>query len=355
MKKVKVSVIVPVFDVEKYIALTVKSVLAQTYSDFELLIIDDASPDNSFDICRSFIDPRIKIIRQSNAGVGSARNTGIRHAQGEYIAFLDGDDIWLPEKLEKHILHLDHSPQVGLSFCRSAFIDENGSPLNLYQIPKLTDISIQHILCRNPIGNASTPVIRREVLDEIRYEDYSCGSAQAAYFESDKAMGGSADIECWLRISIKTQWILEGIPEVLTLYRLNSVGLSANMTKQLESWEKVIEKTRQYAPEIINRWESLARAYQLRYLGRRAVRMRDGRTAIHYVSSALATDWRILVEEPQRTILTLTAAYILWLFPKSFYYQIENIALKITGKFHRLKIRKDERRGISKLTERLPL
>src|SRR4028118_491035 len=101
----KVSVIIPVYQVEKYIAAAVQSVLEQTYKDFELLIIDDGSTDRSLEICQQFSDPRIKIIRQQNQGVCAARNTGIRHAQTEYLAFLDGDDLWLPTKLEKHVEH----------------------------------------------------------------------------------------------------------------------------------------------------------------------------------------------------------------------------------------------------------
>ncbi|MGL5077637.1 MAG: glycosyltransferase family 2 protein, partial [Waterburya sp.] len=114
-----VSVIVPVYNVEDYIAQTINSVLNQTYPHFELLIIDDASPDRSLEICQQFRDPRIKIISQKNRGLAGARNTGIRHAQGDYLAFLDSDDLWLPEKLAQHIQHLESAPQVGVSFSRS--------------------------------------------------------------------------------------------------------------------------------------------------------------------------------------------------------------------------------------------
>ena len=100
----KVSVIVPTYGVEKFIAAAVRSVLKQTYKDFELLIIDDGSPDRSIEIYQQFTDSRIKIIRQANRGLAGARNTGIRHSQGEYLAFLDGDDVWLPQKLKNTLL-----------------------------------------------------------------------------------------------------------------------------------------------------------------------------------------------------------------------------------------------------------
>ncbi|KGF72700.1 glucosyl transferase [Neosynechococcus sphagnicola sy1] len=325
----KVSVVIPVYRVEKYISETVKSVLQQTFTDFEVLIIDDESPDSSIEICQSFSDPRIKIIHQENRGLSGARNTGIRHSVGEYIAFLDSDDVWLPEKLEKHLRHLESSPEVGLSFCRSAFIDESGQFLGTYQMPQLKDIETAYLLCRNPVGNGSAPVIRKSVLEEIKFFNDHRGSMEDYYF--DEQFRQSEDIECWIRISILTNWKIEGIPDVLTLYRVNSGGLSANYFKQLDSWENVIKKTRSYAPDLIAKWENKARAYQLRYLARRAVRSQDGAMAIRLFNRAIATHWQITFEEPRRTILTGLAAYLLWLLPRPFYQGMERWAMRRAG------------------------
>ncbi len=325
----KVSVIIPVYGVEKYISATVQSVLEQTYKDFELLIVDDGSPDRSREICQQLTDSRIKIISQENRGVSAARNTGIRHAQGDYLAFLDGDDLWLPQKLEKHVEHLENSPSVGVSFSQSAFIDELGQPLGIYQTSKLNGITPPFILCRNPIGNGSTPVIRREVFEAIRFEDNFNGTVEDCYF--DQRLHNIEDIECWLRIAIQTDWQIEGIPEALTLYRLTTGGASTNLMKQFESLEKVLEKTRSYAPELVSQWGNAAKAYQLRFLARRAVRMKAASAGIELGHRALSTHWRIVLEEPRRTLLTLAAAYSLWLLPRSFYCQIETLALKMTG------------------------
>jgi glycosyltransferase involved in cell wall biosynthesis len=325
----RISVIIPVYGAEKYIGATLQSVLDQTYKDFEVLIIDDASPDRSIEICQQFTDPRIKIIRQKNRGLPGARNTGIRHAQGEYLAFLDADDIWLPEKLEKHIEHLESSPAVGVSFSRSAFIDEAGNPLGIYQMPKLTGLTPGHVLCRNPISNGSTPVIRREVFEAIRFQDNLYGTVEDFYFDDNFIH--QEDIECWIRIAIQTHWQIEGIPEALTLYRVNSGGMSAKLLNNIEYWERMVEKTRSYAPEVVAKWENPARAYQLRYLARRAVTLKDSSMALQLLHQALATHWRILLAEPRRTLLTFAAAYLLWLLPKPFYYQIEALSLKITG------------------------
>jgi len=329
LKMKKVSVVLPVYRVEKYIGATIASVLAQTYKDFEILIIDDGSPDRSVEICQQFTDPRIKIIHQANRGLAGGRNTGIRHAQGEYLALLDGDDVWLPEKLEKHVEHLESSPDVGVSFSRSAFIDEAGKSLGTYLMPKLKEITPSYLLHENPVGNGSAAVIRREVFEAIKFQDNLYGTIEDFYF--DEYFRQAEDIECWLRIAIQTNWQIEGISEALTLYRVNSAGLSASLLKQLEYLEKVIEKTRSYAPGLIAQWEGSAKAYQLRYLARSAVRLKAGSIAMKLINQALVAHWPILLEEPRRTLMTLAAAYLLWLLPLSLYSQMETFALKMTA------------------------
>lgn len=326
---VTVSVIVPVYGVEDYIAATIQSILDQTYTDFEVILVDDESPDQSVAICQQFTDPRLRIVHQKNRGLAGARNTGIRQAQGQYLAFLDGDDLWLPQKLERHVQHLATSPQVGVSFSRSAFIDSNGESLGTYLMPQLTDITIATLMRGNPIGNGSAPVVRREVFDAVRFQDNLHGEVEDFYF--DDRFRQAEDIEFWLRLTIQTAWKIEGIPDVLTLYRVNAVGLSANLLKQFAAWEQVLEKTRTYAPDVVAEWENLGKAYRLRYLARNAVRLQDGRMAVALWQRSLQTHWRIVMEEPKRTLRVGAAAYLLKLLPRSFYAQLEGMAAKVVG------------------------
>ncbi|NET52189.1 MAG: glycosyltransferase family 2 protein, partial [Merismopedia sp. SIO2A8] len=325
--QVRVSVILPVYGVEKYIKQTIQSVLDQTDQYFEIIVVDDESPDQSVDICQSFSDPRITIVHQKNRGLAGARNTGIRHARGEYLAFLDGDDLWHPQKLEKHVCHLQNSPNVGVSYSSSAFIDDDNNPLGIYQMPKLLNISIGHIICRNPIGNGSAPVIRREVLDAIAFQENRYGQVETFFF--DDGFRSCEDLECWFRIATQTDWAFEGLPDVLTLYRINPGGLSANLANHLSHWERVIEKTRSYAPEIIGQWENRARAYLLRYLARRAVTLRDGALALAYFKRAIAEHWQMIFEEPKRTVITGTATVLLCAFPRPFYQWLESTGLRV--------------------------
>lgn len=321
-----VSVVMPVFNVEPFVAQAIRSVLDQSFTDFELLIVDDGSTDSSLSIVRGFSDPRIRVIRQANRGLAGARNTGIRCASGELIAFIDSDDLWAEDKLARHVAHLDANPDVGVSYSQSAFIDEAGRPIGLVQRPKLAGVEPMDILTRNPIGNGSAPVIRRATLNEIAFPSPRAGVVEECFF--DESFRQSEDIECWLRIALQTSWRFSGIGLPLTLYRVNSGGLSANLDAQYESWKRAIDKARLYAREFVAEFEGLARAYQLRYLARRAVRMRDGEKALALVGKALESDASILWKEPRRTLVTVAAAILLAGLPRQTFERIESRAMR---------------------------
>lgn len=337
-----VSVIIPVYNVEQYITQAVQSVLNQTYPHWELLIIDDGSPDQSVNICQQFEDSRIKIISQANRGLAGARNTGIREAQGEYLAFLDGDDLWTVNKLEKHLEHLESSPQVGVSFSPSALIDQTGTPLHTYLIPRLNNITIPYLLRENPVGNGSAAVVRKVVFEEIattsdrKAADLRSdrhGNLETVYF--DEQFRRAEDIELWLRIAIQTDWAIAGIPEALTLYRVNSNGLSAEFHQHLATWEQVLAKIHSYAPTEIAAWENMSRAYKLRYAARNSIRHQSGKTAVEFMHRALASYPKMLREEPRRTLLTLMVAYWLYFVPQPFYRFVAAWGNKLNGSFQK--------------------
>ena len=328
--KPKISVIIPLYNAEQYIARTLYSVLNQTYRDFEVIIVDDGSIDLGIEICQSFNDSRIKIIRQANRGLPGARNTGIRHAQGDYIALLDSDDLWSPHKLDCHVAHLEQEPTVGISFCYSEFIDESDNRLGLYQKSKrLTGITPENILCRNPIGNGSSAVIRRSALQDIEFQADIEGNIERCYFDEHlrERHADATDVECWLRTCITTEWSIAGIPEVLTYYRINGGGLSANAVQQLHALDRVIEKTRTYAPDVIARCESLARAYHFRYTARRLVTLGESKMAITMLHSSLRSDWRIIRDEPLKTLLTVLAVYFMHYLPAALYRPLQSLAM----------------------------
>ena len=314
-----VSVVIPVYNVERYIALAIQSVLAQTYKNFELILVDDGSPDSSVTIARCFTDPRIHIISQQNRGLAGARNTGIHAAQGKYIALLDADDLWQKTKLEAHVKHLESRPEVDISYCPSLFIDELGHSLGFGQTPKLHNISNQDILCRNPVGNGSAGVIRSSLTNKIKQQQKA--SARVCYF--DERLRQSEDIEFWLRCALSFNAKFEGIPESLTFYRLNQEGLSANLDKQLASWYQAMSFNQQQHPEFFKRYFSLAEAYQFRYLSRRAIHSNMKKPALSFSQKALKTNAKILIQEPKRTITTFACAFSLFHFTKAFSWLVQ--------------------------------
>ena len=317
----KVSVIMPCFNVERYIGAAIQSVLGQTFTDFELIIVDDGATDGSEAVYMSFADPRIRIVRQTNRGLAGARNTGIRQARGQFIALLDSDDLWHPQKLEKHVAHLESGPRIGVSYSQSVLIDENGLPLGVTMRPQLTGIDAATVLCRNPIGNGSAPVMRAEVFRDIAFRADRRGEPLPSYF--DEGYRYLEDVECWMRIAVLTRWRMEGIGEPLTLYRVVSGGLSANTDRMYEFWNRMLARVEGYAPDLVARHGQRARAYQVRYYARRAVVEGQGLVALGRLRAALALHPAMLVEEPKKTIVTFAGALAAWILPASYFRRLE--------------------------------
>ena len=124
----KVSVIIPTYNREKLISRAIESVLAQVYPVYEIIVVDDGSTDATKSVLAPF-NGKIKYIYQKNAGIAEARNRGIKESSGEYIAFLDSDDYWAPEKLAEQVKVLDANPQVGIVFAPMPIVNEKGEIL----------------------------------------------------------------------------------------------------------------------------------------------------------------------------------------------------------------------------------
>lgn len=306
------SIIMPAFNVQATMRDTLAALLAQTYPDFEIIIVDDGSTDCTPGIAAEYAtDARVRVIRQANRGLAGARNSGIAAARGEVIGFCDADDIWEPHKLARHVAHLNANPQVGISYSGSALMDDDGALTGQAQRPRLQGITASHIFKRNPVGNGSAPVIRRVVLDQIAYRPRH-EPLRDWYF--DETFRQSEDIECWLRIALTTDWAFEGVPGLLTRYRINAGGLSAATDRQLAAWERMVEKLTPLNPAFFTVNTPVARAYQLRYLCRRAISDLDAPRA-QALSRAWTAQSRVpLVEEPVKSAVTLAASAALATF-----------------------------------------
>ncbi|MDA7423946.1 glycosyltransferase family 2 protein [Thalassococcus lentus] len=303
------TIVVPAYNATSTLPQTLKSLVSQTFRDLEIVVVDDGSIDATAQVTNEFAmrDDRIRLVRQFNRGLAGARNSGIAAAKGMVIGFCDADDIWMPEKLATHVAHLQDNPEVGLSYSGSAMIDNDGQRIGHAQRPKLRGVTAAHVFKRNPIGNGSALVARREALEALTWRPATELHRDWVF---DETFRQSEDIECWLRLCLSTDWLVEGVPGLLTEYRVNPDGLSANVNAQLASWERMVSKLRALAPEFFAEHEGAARAYQLRYLARRAVSSGDGHAARDLVSRAFNQSRTPLLEEPIRSVTTFVAAHL---------------------------------------------
>ncbi|MEP0391689.1 MAG: glycosyltransferase family 2 protein [Erythrobacter sp.] len=297
----KISVVMPIYNVEAFVGEAIQSVLDQSFKDFELICVDDGGDDRSMAIVRGFSDPRIRIVCQANRGLAGARNTGIAHARGEYIALLDSDDVWHQDKLILHYIHLTANAEVGVSYAGSRMIDRDGEVLGVSMQPKLGRVTPRDIICRNPVGNGSAPVLRRSALEKSAFP-HPESSERDCWF--DEGFRQSEDIEMWIRLSVKHGVIFEGIAGLLTDYRIIPGALSANVVKQYLSWTRMLRKLKGYAPEFVQEHGDTAKAYQLRYLARRSIQLGNFQLAREFLSKAMGLRPHILVEEPGKTLVT---------------------------------------------------
>ncbi|MFW6121603.1 MAG: glycosyltransferase family 2 protein [Petrotogales bacterium] len=203
-RKPIVSVILTTFNRDNLLPCAINSVLQQTFNDFELLIIDDFSQDQTPKTIKAFSDNRIKYIRHAkNLGLSAARNTGITHAIGEYIAFLDDDDEWLPSKIEKQVRHIQQLPEsFGLVYCWMDYYE--GNKLVSERHPELRGDIFKWVLENQPLGNGSTFLLRRSAINNIGY--------------FDETLNRGIDGDFLRRICLKYK--VDFIPEVLVKYNV---------------------------------------------------------------------------------------------------------------------------------------
>ena len=242
-----ISVIVPAYNSATTIVETISSVLQQTFPDFELIVINDGSTDQTLELLSTVKDPRLKIFSYSNGGMSTALNRGITHAEGEFIAFLDHDDLWTADKLELQLAALQEHPEAGVAYSWNYFMDEKGE--SFYAItPIFFEGNVYaQLLVHNFIINGSNCIVRKQVVESVG--------------EFDPAVGGSADWDYWLRLAAHSSFVV--VRQYQVFYRVSSGSMSANIEHMEQSTLAVIEKAFQSAPLEMQslKKQSLASAY----------------------------------------------------------------------------------------------
>lgn len=229
----KVSVVIPAYNAMNYLPATMGSLLNQTFEDFEVIVVNDGSSDETEEWVSQIENSKIKLISQENKGLAGARNTGIAHAKGEYIAFLDADDLWEPTKLEKQVTVLEENPEVGLVYTWVALIDEQGEFTGrIFKNNAEGDVWNQ-LTERNIVECGSVAMVRRSCFETVGIFDRNLRS----FVE---------DWDMWLRIASRYSFKL--IKEPLVYYRQISTSASRNWEAMEQSFRMVIEKAFACAP-----------------------------------------------------------------------------------------------------------
>lgn len=234
-----VSIIIPAYNQGHYLGAAVRSVLSQTWPDYEAIIVDDGSTDNTPGVAGAFTDPRIRYIRQENRGLSGARNTGIRNATGELISFLDSDDLFLPEKLALLVEALRAQPDLGMVAGHAIIIDEHGRPTGRSFTAPLPEDGAQ-LLMWNPLHVGSV-LVRRVWLD--------C----AGLF--DETLRSYEDWDMWLRLAragCRFGWV----DRPVSLYRFHRSQMTRNGEQMTRATFAVLDKVFG-DPDLPESWAAL--------------------------------------------------------------------------------------------------
>jgi glycosyltransferase involved in cell wall biosynthesis len=208
-----ISVILPAFNAESSILETVASVRGQTFRDLEILVIDDGSTDGTATVLAGVRDDRLRLLSFENGGLSVARNRGIEHSQGEYLAFIDADDLWTPEKLESQLEALRRTPDAGIAYSWTTFIDDDGRFLFAKEPLRFEGDVYADLLRECFIASGSNVLITRRCVNSVGPFDVTLRSAE--------------DWEYWLRVAAR--WPFVVVPRYQVLYRLSTRSMSSEV------------------------------------------------------------------------------------------------------------------------------
>ena len=223
-----VSIVITCYNYGKYLVGCVESVLGQTYQNIEIIIVNDGSTDDTDEIIKKYLsDPRVRYIKQKNAGQANAKNTGIHNASGEFVAFLDADDVWEKDKLEKQLRCFDN-PDVGIVFCKAKYLDEDSRLIDFEMIPYYLQPHrgmVTEWLIFDNFVQFSSSMVRRKCFEQF------------GGFDESLKMG--IDWDLWLRLS--TAYQFDFVDEKLFYYRMGHSGqMSKNMEERYRCADRII-------------------------------------------------------------------------------------------------------------------
>lgn len=291
----RVSVVIPAYNVEAYLAAALDSLLTQSLTDFEALIVDDGSTDGTAAVAQRYVerDRRFQLLQKPNGGLSSARNHGMAAARADYIALLDADDAYHPDKLQTHVERLDQNPQVAVVYSASRIMRDDGDLTWMPMSGKPLHADwLFALLCKNCVGHGSNGVFRRSLLEQVGNFDETLRSCE--------------DIDFWLRIAATGDGSFYREARPLAYYRVRPSGLSFNFLQMEATYRRVLEAAEARSPQRATPFMGQAYAYMYRYLARLALTAQDLPQAQAYLNQAWQSDASIFWRDA-KSLSTLVA------------------------------------------------
>jgi glycosyltransferase involved in cell wall biosynthesis len=295
-----VSVIVPAYNAEATILETIQSIQNQTFADFELIVINDGSTDNTLTLLGQVEDSRLQVFTYPNGGLPVARNRGIHHATGEFISFVDADDLWTPDKLELQLQALQQHPAAGVAYSWTAFIDGQGNFLYAREPLAFTGNVYPQLLVDNFISNGSNILLRRELVAEAGIFDPSLKSAE--------------DWDFYIRLAARSEFAV--VPKYQILYRKSTQSMTSKVPVMETNILKVVEKAFASAPPELQNLRRKALANNYRFFAKlyleHASSQQDIEQGWHRLRTGIRLDQKSLGDrETQSLIVKLLLARLL--------------------------------------------
>ena len=313
-----VSVIMPVHNVAPFVRRAMESVLSQSWTDLELIIVDDGSTDSTAREIAEIDDRRVAFITVEHGGVAQARNAALRRPitnrpqvtnlpHNRYIAFLDGDDLWVPGALRRQITFLEANPSVVLSFASMKMIDERGRDVGRSIQGWTGELSFSELLTEDVVVTGAV-LMRREALDTV------------GLFDEELQRG--SDHDYWLRVALAYPTALFGLPEIGLLYRQRAGQLSADWRLKQQAWEQLLTKMLRLAPVESKRVAARASANLDRALAAIAYENGEPRSALQLYRRALKHAPSFLLRD-KRTWFTGAALLSACILPTRIHQRAE--------------------------------
>ncbi|MBD2778357.1 glycosyltransferase family 2 protein [Iningainema tapete] len=299
----KISVVVPAYNAESTILATIESIQKQTFSDLEIIVINDGSKDRTVELVNTVKDSRLKVFSYENGGLPVARNRGISRATGEYISFIDSDDLWTPNKLADQLAALQKRPEAGVAYSWTSVMDENaqvfysGTPVFCEG-----DVYPDLLVC-NFIASGSNILVRREAIEETG--------------EFDPTLRSAEDWDYSLRLARKWHFVV--VPKAQILYRKSTGAMSSKIDVMEKYGLMVLDKEFQVVPPHLQHLKKRGQATVYEYMAELALRYASPAEKAQKIASKLQKAIRLnpqLLMKKKVQILIFKLVLIQVLSPK---------------------------------------